>query len=65
MTFSPSDDVTLLNFYKHGLLPEKKNGAWIFMTGVGYDTDACHQDYVVTWQRRLRWLSIQALICFW
>ena len=44
--------------------PEKA-GACTFATGGGGDSDTCHQDYVVTWQRRLRLLSIQALICFY
>ena len=35
-----------------------------FATGGGGDSDTCHQDYVVTWQRRRRFLSFQALICF-
>ena len=42
-----------------------KTGACTFTTGGGGNSDTCHQDYVVTWQRRLRLLSIQALICFW
>ena len=43
----------------------QKTGAWTFATGGGGDNDTCHQDYMVTWQRRRRLLSIQALICFW
>ena len=31
----------------------------IFTTGGGGDSDTCHRDNVVTWQRRLRLLSIQ------
>ena len=54
---------TLMQFDWRALLPDK-NGAWTFATGVGGDSDTCYQDYVVTWQRRLRLLSIQALICF-
>ena len=38
----------------------KKTGA---CTGGGGDSNTCHQAYVVTWQYRLRLLSIQALIC--
>ena len=41
-----------------------KTGACTFATGGGGDSDTYHQDYVVTWQRRLRLLSIQVLICF-
>ena len=36
----------------------------IFLTGGGGHCDTCHQDNVVTWQRRLRLLSIQTLNCF-
>ena len=42
----------------------KKTGVCTFATGGGGDSDTCYQDYVVTWQLRLRLLSIQALICF-
>ena len=43
----------------------KKTAACTFDTGGGGNSDTCHQYYVVTWQRRLRLLLIQALICFW
>ena len=33
----------------------------IFATGGGGDSDTCHRDNVVTWQRRLRLLSIHTL----
>ena len=36
----------------------------LFATGGGGDSDTCHRDNVVTWQRRLRLLSIQNLNCF-
>ena len=42
----------------------EKTGACTFTTVDGGDSDTCHQDYEVTWQRRLRMLSIQASICF-
>ena len=32
--------------------------------GDGGDSDTCHRDNVVTWQRRLRLLSIHTLNCF-
>ena len=43
---------------------QTKTGACTFATGVGGDSDTCQQDYVVTWQRQVRLLSIQGLICF-
>ena len=42
----------------------QKTVACTFAAGRGGNSDTCHQDYVVTWQRRRRLLSIQALICF-
>ena len=42
----------------------QKTGAWTFAAGGWGESDTCHQYYVVTWQRRLRLLSIRALICF-
>ena len=41
-----------------------KTSTRIFVTRGGGDCDTCHQDHVVTWQRRLRLLSIQTLNCF-
>ena len=35
----------------------QKTGACTFATGGGGDSDTCHQDYVVTWQRLLQLLS--------
>ena len=40
-----------------------KNSTRIFATGGGGDSDTRHRDNVVTWQRRLRLLSIQTLNC--
>ena len=44
-------------------LPQKLTR--IFATGGGGDSNTCHRDNVVTWQRRLRLLSIQTLNCFY
>ena len=41
-------------------LPQK-SGTRIFVTGG--DCDTCHHDNAVTWQRRMRLLSIQTLNC--
>ena len=41
-----------------------KTSMRIFATGGGGDSDTCHRDNVVTWQRRLRLLLIQNLNCF-
>ena len=41
-----------------------KTSTRIFVTGDGGDCDTCHQDNLVTWQRRLRLLSIQTLNYF-
>ena len=43
----------------------QKTGVCTFATRGGGGSYTCHQDYVVTWQRRLWLLSIQVLICFW
>ena len=43
--------------------PKKKLARALSRAGVGGDSDTCHQVYVVAWQRWLRLLSIQALIC--
>ena len=55
-----------MQFDWHALLPEKKKkkklARALSPSGVGGDSDI--YDYVVTRERRLRLLSIQALICF-
>ena len=57
---SSSDDASSINTLWFPL----KTVACTFEARGGGDSDTCHQDYVVTWQRRRWLLSIQALVCF-
>ena len=56
LTPREADDAGLAQFDFTGSV-SRKTGTRIFATRGGSDCDTCHQDKVVTWQWRLRWLS--------